>query len=490
MNTDGRDRRVFADTRRIALRDGAVVHRWHAARKELAPVIANDMPWEAAGVFVYGSALAEPDRLRLWYQARDRLGGNGHAVGYAESCDGIAWDKPELGLVDIDGSRRNNLVNMRMHLPSVGAHPDGGYWAAGHVWARASIHDLPDEQRKRPGVYRFRSDDGFDWAAQPGALWETPPGVDHPYGGGSDVHTVIRDAHRDRYIAATKFHFPYDAIHRRSFAIRTSPDLRTWSDPAMALVPDELDDQRARDLGMNHADFYGVSFHPYPEFILGFIWVFYMEGPQEETRWPTRTSYYGWQRHGHMAEIQPVLSYDGVYWSRPKGRVPLIATGDRGEWDGGNVALANHPVTIGNEHYHYYGGGPVHHGATTRLNGADRPPTGVFTSIGLARIKRDRYASFGSSSGGSVVAVHGPRQGSTLRINARATHGSVRVAVLDEAGNAFPGLGVNECQPFLGDDTDAEVHWDNSELSSIPEGTPFALRFVLEEADIFGYEIA
>lgn len=258
----------------------------------------------------------------------------------------------------------------------------------------------------------------------------------------------------------------------------------------MALAPDEHDDQHARELGMNHADFYGVTFHPYPEFILGFVWVFYMEGRKEDTEWPTRQATFGWQRHGHMAEIQPVFSYDGVYWSRPPSRTPLIATGDRGDWDGGNVATANQPVLIGNEHFHYFGGGPVHHGATTRTVTADRPPTGVFTSIGLARMKRDRYASYGSSSGGSIVAIHGPRHGSTLRINARARYGSVRVGILNLAGSEYPGLGASDCQPFLSDDTDAEITWATASIASVPEGEPIAIRFVLEEADIFGYELS
>jgi hypothetical protein len=257
----------------------------------------------------------------------------------------------------------------------------------------------------------------------------------------------------------------------------------------MALAPDEHDDQRARELGMDHADFYGITFHPYPEFIIGFVWVFYMEGPKPETSWPNRQRYFGWQRHGHMAEIQPVFSYDGQYWMRPPARQPLITTGERGDWDGGNVATANQPVLIGDEFFHYYGGGPVHHGATSRPPDADRPPTGVFTAIGVARMKRDRYASYSSSSGGAIVVIHGPRHGSHLTVNARAPYGSVRCAVLDATGREYPGLGLADCRPFMADAVDAEVSWSDSSLDSVPEGEPIALRFVLEEADLFGYAI-
>jgi hypothetical protein len=190
-----------------------------------------------------------------------------------------------------------------------------------------------------------------------------------------------------------------------------------------------------------------------------------------------------------MAEIQTVFSYDGKYWMRPPGRQSLISTGERGDWDGGNVATANQPVLIGDELFHYYGGGPVHHGATSRPADADRPPTGVFTSIGVTRMKRDRYASYSSSSGGSVVVIHGLVSGSKLTVNARAPYGSVRCAVLDASGQEYPGMGIADCVPFLGDATDGEISWGETGLDAIPPGAPIALRFVLEEADLFGYAI-
>ena len=31
-------------------------------------------------------------------------------IGYCESTDGVHWEKPELGLVDFNGSQANNIV--------------------------------------------------------------------------------------------------------------------------------------------------------------------------------------------------------------------------------------------------------------------------------------------------------------------------------------------------------------------------------------------
>ncbi len=82
--------------------------------KHPRPVLMADRPWEGERAQAWGSVIQEPDRLfRMWYfafntQRRfDQLDVGGYA--YAESRDGVHWHKPNLGVVDFRGSRRNNL---------------------------------------------------------------------------------------------------------------------------------------------------------------------------------------------------------------------------------------------------------------------------------------------------------------------------------------------------------------------------------------------
>ncbi|MBI3972667.1 MAG: hypothetical protein HY332_15425 [Chloroflexi bacterium] len=501
IRIEGAARRLFADTRRVAGSDGDVSHRWHSARKNPKPVLVGDRPWDRVGAFVYGTVLRDEGRLRLWYQARaDAQAGNTHSVAYAESSDGVRWDKPALGAVDFEGSRANNLTDAVLHLPSVGRLGNGdlaaaggpAYWMAGHAAAGAAMHGVNPGYPRR-AMYLLHSNDGYRWRRAGGGdgrpLWDPDEVTVGGYGAGSDVNPVVYDAPRRRYIAAAKLHVPFEGHHRRSFAIRTSPDLRTWSAPRMALAPDAQDDQRACERGLHRADFYGLTFHPYPEFLLGFIWVFYMAAPPPEIEWPQPRRLYGWGREGHIAEIQLAFSYDGEYWQRPPGRPAFIASGERGKWDAGNVATANLPVLIGDEHFHYYGGGPIYHGATHRPPNPFRPAVGPFNATGLARIKRDRYASFSASVGGSLLVDHGRMDGRVLRVNARTPHGSVRAAVLDASGREVPGLGLSECRAFNGDDVDGIISWEAADLRAVPVGQEAAIRFVLEEADLFGYEV-
>src|SRR5437868_3526127 len=69
-----------------------------------------------------GSVIRDDGKFKMWYIAADAeaikaLGRGGSSVkgwriAYAESADGIHWTKPNLGLVDYQGNRNNNLVSV------------------------------------------------------------------------------------------------------------------------------------------------------------------------------------------------------------------------------------------------------------------------------------------------------------------------------------------------------------------------------------------
>ena len=58
------------------------------------------------------AATPVPERLGKTYRPRDdRV----VALGYAQSADGVHWEKPDLGLVDYHGSKANNLLLIKAH---------------------------------------------------------------------------------------------------------------------------------------------------------------------------------------------------------------------------------------------------------------------------------------------------------------------------------------------------------------------------------------
>lgn len=121
----------------------------------------------------YGTVIKIGDKLHMWY-----LGGGGgeehrtHGapcwymtnICYATSSDGVNWEKPNLGLVEHNGSRSNNLVDL-----------DVGDYVQGSV----VLHDPadPDPKRRFKMVYEPQnygskmavaySPDGLRWRESP-----------------------------------------------------------------------------------------------------------------------------------------------------------------------------------------------------------------------------------------------------------------------------------------------------------------------------------
>ena len=78
-------------------------------------VIPGDRPWDKGSISVMG-IIEDEGKYRAWYRCdaepEMNLKRSGHDTAYAESIDGINWEKPDLGLFEINGSRDNNIVWM------------------------------------------------------------------------------------------------------------------------------------------------------------------------------------------------------------------------------------------------------------------------------------------------------------------------------------------------------------------------------------------
>ena len=80
-------------------------------------------------------------------------------------------------------------------------------------------------------------------------------------------------------------------------------------------------------------------------------------------------------------------------------------------------------------------------------------------------------------------------QGSRLTVNAAAPEGRVTVEILDESGRPVAGYGRNDCLLTAFDSTRQEVAWrEKADLASL-RGQPVRLRFHLQNADLYGFQI-
>src|SRR5262249_3125307 len=152
-------------------------------------------------------------RFKAWYGGRgaatgiDRPGFQKwrHVLCYATSSDGIAWERPELGLHEVLGTRRNNVVVGENH------HQGMDHW-------ETVIKDPgdPDDSRRYkgiggssfdwdgplPGIYAMTSPDGLRWkhTSEPVFRYHPRPGT-KDLGPVGDAQSLMHDTLRGRYVA-------------------------------------------------------------------------------------------------------------------------------------------------------------------------------------------------------------------------------------------------------------------------------------------------
>ena len=113
----GDKKQVFIDGRFIAssLDVALVVNRPRVTGEKL---IMRDRPYEDFWVGGYQSIIQEDARIRMWYECADQRGGDFVAYAYSEN-GGATWTKPNLGILEYDGSSENNLVMKEIHGATV-----------------------------------------------------------------------------------------------------------------------------------------------------------------------------------------------------------------------------------------------------------------------------------------------------------------------------------------------------------------------------------
>ncbi|MBN2455930.1 MAG: hypothetical protein JXB29_05250 [Sedimentisphaerales bacterium] len=108
----------------FAFDDHSIPFRSHLRLKlvpceKRSPVLPLGRPGQpdANMVELYGTVIRIDGQFRMWYMGRefnaDKYRYGPFRVCYAVSDDGIKWRKPDLGLVEYNGNKNNNLVGLK-----------------------------------------------------------------------------------------------------------------------------------------------------------------------------------------------------------------------------------------------------------------------------------------------------------------------------------------------------------------------------------------
>ena len=484
----GSRRELFVDDHLIERLTGCAELRLHHPQpREI--VIEHDAPWEGSGSG-YHSLFKDGDLYRLYYKAWHLEGSkknpytgdaDAHRLCYAESRDGITWRKPELGLVDYEGSKANNIVIPsgwmgEMHLSAAeaavfkdenpAAPPDARYKALVRC-------------RKPWGLIAFKSGDGVRWAP----LSENPVITEGAF---DSQNLAFWDAARGEYRAYWRY-FTEGITNEttwkmggyRGIRTATSKDFIQWSAPVDVGFPGAT---REVHLYTNQIK----PYHRAPHIFIGLPMRYVDRGwtdsaralPELPNRQLRATVN---QRYGTaVSDSLLISSRDGVSFNRWDEAFLRPGIEREGTWNYGHQCLAWHMVETASA---------LDGGAPTELSfyAVESYWTGRSSTLRRHTLRLDGFVSVNAPSRGGELLTRPLRfTGGELRLNfSTSAAGSIRVEIQDEAGRPLPGHGLEECEVIYGDTLDRRVAWKQGADVSALQGRPVRLRFVLEDADLF-----
>jgi hypothetical protein len=387
---------------------------------------------------IYGSVLRVGGKFRMWYLGMSQTTlQKGMAPGYwrpmcyAESEDGVHWVKPELGLVEFNGSKNNNICLIESQVFSLTRVND--FLTVLHDpedrdpakrYKCAFIAHLPFEEvrggRSTIGPAEKRWCSFVCATSADGLRWRVVG--DRPANAGGErfeVSGLYRFG--GFYYASGQLISPW--LFRpdgerigRAMRVYRSPDFVHWDQTTAfgfarpgQLIAEPLKGQQTH---------MGAGVWNRGNVLVG-IYGQWQDAPQRPPA--------GAKSHllGTRVDLGLIVSNDGIHWREPVPDFKIIARGAEGQWDSIALTQAHAFANVGEQTYLWY--------AHWDCDGAFRNQ-----DIGLATLRRDGFGYLSPQTADAPAncetTFFDAREGTKLFVNVDGvTSGTpLKVALLDE----------------------------------------------------------
>ncbi len=345
------------------------------------PVLPRGAPGtpDAHGVQFYGSILRDGGKYRMWYVAFDddlnnKVASSRWRPAYAESQDGLNWVKPDLGLVEFHGSRKNNLVhlgdaacgfvNLKVIKDESDPDPSRRYKMTSHVYFRHNT---------RLGTL-------LPWVSADGLTWKPVKEIKPLKAELRKADLLLPGVHVEpcgglyqwngQFVLTAQNALPgIQQYQGRVVRLYRSPDFVNWSSTstlAFVRTPQHvyLGAGRSREGEQCHE---GISVWNRSNMLLGIY-----------GRWHGAAE---WK--GVTVDLGLVLSNDGENFREPRHEWTFLKRGPDGAWDQGGLLQGQGFENIGDRTLIYFGAWDP------RATGGPEVPRG---GVGIAFLPRDRFA--------------------------------------------------------------------------------------------------
>ena len=233
--------------RHLMLETSAVVEihdlrfAYHSPVKDGRPVLERQGEHEAG---VHGArVLIEDGVFKCWHHMHSTSVAGEWAsecpfVAYAESTDGIHWERPELGIKEFRGSRKNNYTDLPAKICSILPDVSGEhkYLAVGTMTVEPGPGEVRPEPTLNHGYFTAHSDDGLHWEVCTEPIVLT----------GCDACYATYDEIEQRYVFIPKLNTRYAGVQARTMCWTDAKEFGKWRPISAILSPTEGDFLEAR----------------------------------------------------------------------------------------------------------------------------------------------------------------------------------------------------------------------------------------------------
>jgi hypothetical protein len=475
----GGRRELFVDRFLVAEMTGEARLQLHRpTRREI--VFRADAPWEGNGSG-YQSVFRDGDRFCMYYRGGHHVASaafetdkrSWETLCLAESTDGIHWTRPELGIVEFQGSKKNNLLLDGKMVSEFGGSPahTATFKDTNPDCPASELYKIVIYGTKPRGLYLMVSADGIHFTPKSTKPFMTTGAFD-------SQNLAFWDPLRKEY---RLYHRGFNKGVRDIFTC-TAPDFESFPEPKWVTYAESPT-----------MALYTNQIQPYyraPHIFMGF---------------PMRYNERGWSG--------PMLALPGLERRLARGKhhprygmtvtdAVFMTSRDGAVFNRWAEAFIR-PGPRQKESW-VYGDNFIFWGMYETPSAIEDAPDELSflaidgywededTAFRRYSMRVDGFASLTAPyAGGEVVTKPITFTGGSLSINAETSgFGSFQVEIQDVDGKPLPGFTLSECEPIFCDSLDYTVRWHTSNGGDLRAlaGQPVRLRFLLKDADLYSFQ--
>ncbi len=416
----------------------------------------------------YATVIKDGDLYRRYYRrycgsdGKPFYDGNPFEVTcYAESTNGIDWIEPELGIVDVNGSRDNNVIlqlppyshNFAPFLDRRPGVPEGERFkalAGTHKDDRSRPQHAIPFPEEESGLCPFVSADGIHWRK----MSDKPVIISEQFAFDSQ-NVSFWSEKEQKYLCYFRTwmdnpaysleeiqNAPYKDFvkyHLRSISRTTSDDYLHWTEP------------EALDPNVPGEHLYTSQTHPY------------FRAPHIYIATPTRLM----PELGYATDIMFMTTRDGKKFDRTFMEAFIRPGPERKFWTNRSNYVAQHIVPLSETEMGLY---------------MDKNRLYILRTDGFASLQA-------KSTSGEMVSKPFIFSGGSLKVNfSTSVAGYIKIGLVNSDGSAIPGFTLDDCCDIIGDEINRTVAWERGcDLTSIA-GREIRMRVAMRDADLFSFE--